>query len=196
MEDFSYITNSHPAYIESIYNDYLKNPQTVDPELKKFFEGFDFAITRTNGNGHAKAAPATGAEKEATAANVAFGSTIAAPVDLRKEFGVFELIRAYRKRAHLIATTNPIRPRIDRKPHLDLSEFGLGDADMDTEFYAGDFIGLGKAKLKDIYAKLHRIYAGNIGIQYTYMNRMEAHMWVQNRFEELREQKFTLNKVM
>lgn len=192
MEDFSYITSSHPAYIESIYNDYLKNPQAVDPELKKFFEGFDFAITKANGNGHAKATTANSTGQETAAANVAFGSTVAAPADLRKEFSVFELIRAYRKRAHLIATTNPIRPRIDRKPHLDLADFGLNDADMDTEFYAGDFIGLGKAKLKDIYAKLRKIYAGNIGIQYTYMNRMEAHMWVQNRFEELMQQKFTL----
>jgi 2-oxoglutarate dehydrogenase E1 component len=192
MEDFSYITNSHPAYIESVYNDYLKNPQTVDPELKKFFEGFDFALSKANGNGQGKTAAATTAGTESTSAPVSFGSVVSAPEGLHKEFGVFELIRAYRKRAHLISTTNPIRPRMDRKPHLDLSEFGLSEADMDNEFYAGHFIGLGKAKLKDIYAKLRRIYAGNIGIQYTYMNRMEAHMWAQNHFEELMEQKFTL----
>ncbi len=183
MEDFSYITNSHPAYIESIYNDYLKNPATVDPELKKFFEGFDFAATKANGNGKAKVAEP---------APVAFGATVNAPADLRKEFGVFELIRAYRKRAHLIATTNPIRPRKNRDPHLELSEFGLTDADLTHEFYAGDFIGLGKATLNDILARLKKIYAGNIGIQYTYMNRMEAHMWVQNHFEELMMQKITL----
>jgi len=188
MEDFSYITNSHPAYIESVYNDYLINPTTVDPELKKFFEGFDFAVTKAGTNGKS-AAPA---KSEAAAEQVAFGSVITAPADLRKEFGVYELIRAYRKRGHLIATTNPIRPRMDRKPHLDLSEFGLTDADMGTSFYAGDFIGLGKATLKDIYAKLKKIYAGNIGIQYTYMNRMEANIWAQNHFESLMEQKFTL----
>lgn len=183
MEDFSYITNSHPAYIESIYNDYLKNPETVDPELKKFFEGFDFAASKATSNGNGKVAEA---------APVAFGSTVNAPADLRKEFGVFELIRAYRKRAHLIATTNPIRPRKDRDPHLELSEFGLTDADLSKEYYAGDFIGLGKATLTDILARLKKIYAGNIGIQYTYMNRMEAHIWVQNHFEELMMQKFTL----
>lgn len=193
MEDFSYVTNSHPTYIESIYKDYLKDPHTVDPELKKFFEGFDFAIAQM-GNGAvagAKPSNAVTAQDDKTA-QVAFGSELTAPKVLQKEFGVFELIRAYRKRGHLIATTNPVRPRRDRKPHLDLSEFGLEEADMENEFYAGNFIGLGKAKLKDIYAKLQRIYAGNIGIQYTYMNKMEAHMWVQNHFEELMEQKFSL----
>ncbi len=194
MEDFSYITNSHPAYIESIYNDYLKNPETVDPELKKFFEGFDYAFTKSNANGKAPSSQTTVAKESdnASPAPVAFGSVIAAPEGLHKEFAVFELIRAYRKRAHLISTTNPIRPRRDRTPHLDLSEFGLTESDLEKEFYAGDFIGLGKTKLKDIYAKLKRIYAGNIGIQYTYMNRMEAHMWVQNHFEELMEQEFSL----
>ena len=51
MKDFSYITNSHPAYIENLYNDYLKNPETVEPELRKFFEGFDFAVANGKQNG-------------------------------------------------------------------------------------------------------------------------------------------------
>lgn len=184
MEDFSYVTSSHPGYIESIYNDYLVNPETVDPELKKFFEGFDFAFSKM-GNGSAPV-------KESNTKPVAFGEATSAPADLRKEFGVFELIKAYRKRAHLIASTNPIRARKDRNPHLELAEFGLSDTDLETEYYAGDFIGLGKAKLKDIHARLKQIYAGNIGIQYTYMNRMEAHKWVEKQFEELMLRKFTL----
>src|SRR5260221_2098492 len=44
MKDFSYITNSSPAFIENLYRDFINNPESVDPELKKFFEGFDFAI--------------------------------------------------------------------------------------------------------------------------------------------------------
>ena len=43
MKDFSYITHSHPAYIENLYQDFIKNPDSVDPDFRKFFEGFDFA---------------------------------------------------------------------------------------------------------------------------------------------------------
>ncbi|MEO6905208.1 MAG: hypothetical protein ABI148_02520, partial [Ginsengibacter sp.] len=50
MKDFSYITNSHPAYIENLYTDYKKNPESVDVDLRKFFEGFDFAISSQNGH--------------------------------------------------------------------------------------------------------------------------------------------------
>ena len=44
MKDFSFITNQHPAYIESLYSDFVKDPASVDPELKKFFEGFDCEV--------------------------------------------------------------------------------------------------------------------------------------------------------
>ena len=49
MKDFSYITNSHPAFIEETYKAFVQDPSSVDPDLKKFFEGFDFAVS----NGHA-----------------------------------------------------------------------------------------------------------------------------------------------
>jgi 2-oxoglutarate dehydrogenase E1 component len=35
MKDYSYITSSHPAYIENLYQDYVKDPNSVD-EMKKF----------------------------------------------------------------------------------------------------------------------------------------------------------------
>jgi 2-oxoglutarate dehydrogenase E1 component len=51
MKDFSYITSSHPAYIENLYQDFIKDPNSVDPEMKKFFEGFDFAVSNAAING-------------------------------------------------------------------------------------------------------------------------------------------------
>jgi 2-oxoglutarate dehydrogenase E1 component len=149
MEDFSYVTNSHPAYIESIYNDYLKNPGSVDPELQKFFEGFDFALLKGDGKA-GKTAAANG------------NGTTLMPAELQAEINVFELIRCYRKRGHLIATTNPIRPRKDRKAYLDLASFNLGEADMDTRFYAGKYIGLPNGTLREIYTKLVKIYASTL----------------------------------
>ena len=45
MKDFSFITNSHPAFIETLYQEYLKDSSSVDIDFKKFFEGFDFAVS-------------------------------------------------------------------------------------------------------------------------------------------------------
>lgn len=180
MKDFSYVMSSHPSYVESLYNDFVKDPASVDGEWKKFFEGFDFAISKANGNGAAHTVVAD-----------------ASPINneqLAKELGVFRLIRSYRKRGHLIATTNPIRPRIDRKPQLDLHFFGLSDSDLETEFHSGSFINLGKAKLKDILAKLKKIYAGNVGIEYTYINDQGVCEWVEKEFEEMMGEELPMDK--
>ena len=48
MKDFSFITNSHPEYIENLYRDFINDPSSVDPEMKKFFEGFDFAFSNAS----------------------------------------------------------------------------------------------------------------------------------------------------
>lgn len=180
MKDFSYVMSSHPAYVESLYNDFVKDPASVDSEWKKFFEGFDFAQSSTNGNG--------------THSVTYTDKTPVSNEQLSKELGVFRLIRAYRKRGHLVATTNPIRPRIDRKPQLELHYFGLSDADLEIEFHSGSFLNLGKAKLKDILAKLKTIYAGNVGIEYTYINDQSTCEWVEKEFEEMMKEGLPLEK--
>ncbi len=101
METFSYITNAHPAYIESLYRDYKDNPGSIDTDWKKFFEGFDFAIATYNGNGHVA---------ESTDALVA---TALDEGKLAFELKVWAAVEAYRSKGHLISDTNPIRERRD-----------------------------------------------------------------------------------
>ncbi|MBO9154930.1 2-oxoglutarate dehydrogenase E1 component [Chitinophaga sp. GCM10012297] len=170
MKDFSFVTNSHPAYIESLYQQYRADASSVDPEWIKFFEGFDFAVSNVNGK--------TGA--------AASGATSALPVSsdqLVKELGVFRLIQAYRKKGHLIAKTNPIRERKDRQPNLDLKFFGLADADLKTEFHAGQVIGLGKAPLEKIVKHLQDVYASKVGLEFTYINDAAKIEWLQKEME-------------
>ena len=177
MKDFSYVTGPTPAYIESLYNEFAKDSSTVDPEWKKFFEGFDFAI-----NNNAVSVGTNGAGKSLN------------NDQLVKELGVFELIRAYRKRGHLVATTNPIRARKDRHAELNLDRFNLGDGDMNTSFFAGRFIGEADGKLKDIIAKLKLLYTANVGIEYTYINDTGKCGWVQKTYENLMNNPLSINQ--
>ncbi|WP_018616822.1 2-oxoglutarate dehydrogenase E1 component [Segetibacter koreensis] len=167
MKDFSYITNSHPAYIENLYNNFVANPEAVDPEMRKFFEGFDFAVSKVvpPTNGHAVAGKQVDAQT------------------LQKEFSVFQLIRAYRKKGHLVAKTNPIRERKDRRANLQLSNFGLSDADLNTTFEAGKFLGMPNASLKDIIAHLQKCYTASVGVEYSGLNDQEKIEWLGNEVE-------------
>ena len=160
MKDFSYITNSHPAFIEETYKAFVQDPSSVDPDLKKFFEGFDFAVS----NGHA----GTGAASETT-------STVAnaSGVDWQKEINVYRLILGYRNRGHLLSKTNPIRPRKDRQANLDLSYFGLSESDLSQTFQAGKFVGLGATSLKNILTHLQTCYTSSVGAEFKYISSKE-----------------------
>ena len=161
MKDFSYITNSHPAFIEETYKAFVQDPSAVDPDLKKFFEGFDFAVS----NGHA----GTGAATSSAATPTTSGSGI----DWLKEINVYRLILGYRNRGHLLALTNPIRPRKDRQANLDLSYFGLSDSDMSQTFQAGKFVGLGATTLKNILTHLQTCYTSSVGAEFKYISSKE-----------------------
>jgi 2-oxoglutarate dehydrogenase E1 component len=164
MKDFSYITNSHPAFIEETYKAFVQDPSAVDPDLKKFFEGFDFAVS----NGHAGAGAATTTStSEVTSNNTGSG------IDWLKEINVYRLILGYRNRGHLLSTTNPIRPRKDRQANLDLSYFGLSDADLSQTFQAGKFVGLGATSLKNILMHLQTCYTSSVGAEFKYISNKE-----------------------
>jgi len=173
MKDFQYITSSDPAYIEGVYNDFLLDPKSVDPEMRKFFEGFDFAVSQGK--------VSTSTNGDATATAIEGGAVV---TNLQKEFAVFRLIQGYRHRGHLIAKTNPIRERKDRKAYLDLEDFGLSDADLDTVFEAGKFIKLPNATLRQILDKLKSVYAGHVGIEFATVRRRERINWLHEQIEE------------
>ncbi len=168
MKDFSYITNSHPAFIEGLYQDYSKDPGSVDPEFRKFFEGFDFAVSQGKPSSNGMQAPAA----------------TGAATNLDKEFAVYQLIQAYRKKGHLIAKTNPIRERKDRRANLELNHFGLSEADLNTEFEAGKFVGLGRTNLRGIVDHLVKCYASKVGLEYSALNDMKRIAWLADAFEK------------
>jgi len=159
MKDISFITASHPSYIENLYVDFKKDPSTVDEDLRKFFEGYDFAVA--SANGHAIPAAEAGV-----------------PANLDKEFKVYKLIHDYRQKGHLIAQTNPIRERKDRKAHLSLSDFGLSEQDLDSHFEAGRILGMPSTQLRAIIDHLKKCYASSVGIEFTYITDIEKKKWI------------------
>ncbi|MCB0515423.1 MAG: 2-oxoglutarate dehydrogenase E1 component [Chitinophagales bacterium] len=169
MNNPSYISNANPAYIEDLYKTYLQQPQALDEGWKRFFEGFDFALQSGNG------------KVDATA------TTPAIDANLSKEISVYALIYTYRKNAHLISDTNPIRKRKDRKARVSLEDFGLTQDDLNTHFEVGNYLGLGNATLGEIIDFLQRAYCKKIGVEYAYINDPEKRHWIREKFEQAPE---------
>ena len=158
MKDFSYITSAHPSFVEQQYRMFRADAASVDPDLRRFFEGFDFAVT------HAIGSFDSDTQTQAPSSS---------DISWRKELGAYRMILGYRNKGHLIARTNPIRPRKDRGANLDLGFFGLDESDLDKPFHAGNLIGLGTVSLREILAHLNRCYADHVGVEYKYISDQE-----------------------
>ncbi len=182
MKDYQYITNSSPAYIEGLYQDFVKDPTSVDPEFKKFFEGFDFALTQARNGANGANGAANGSLVAPTTKETSYKTTDG--VDWKKELGAYRLILGYRNKGHLLAKTNPIRPRKDRGANLELSFFGFIDEDLDKNFYAGNLIGLGTTTLRSILAHLQKCYASHVGIEFKYISDQVKIDWLTNEIEK------------
>lgn len=162
MDNLSYLSNAHASYIDSLYQSYKEDPESVDFGWQKFFEGFDF-----------------GRESEPVSASET-------PQNLLKEINVMNMIYGYRQRGHLFTNTNPVRERRKYFPGKELETFGLSESDLDTVFNAGVEVGLGPAKLRDIHALLEQTYCQSIGAEFVYIRNPEKLSWFKKRMESER----------
>lgn len=174
MKDFSFITSSSPAFIENMYKEFVADPKNVDEDFRKFFEGFDFAV----GNG---LVPQNGSS---VASKSAAPLATSGKNDWRRELAAYRLILGYRNKGHLLANTNPIKKRKDRGANVELSFYGFSDADLDSEFEAGNLIGLGTTTLRNIYEHLKSWYAHHVGIEFKYISDQKRVDWLTNEIEK------------
>lgn len=160
MDKFSSVGNQELEAIENLYQSYLEDPESVDKSWQQFFSGFELAR---------KQYP----EKPS-------GIKLD---NIDKEFAILNLIHGYRQRGHLFTKTNPVRARRTYTPTLDIENFGLEKADLEKTFQAGNEIGIGAAKLKDIVAHLEDTYCRSVGVEYVYMRKPEVVQWLRERME-------------
>lgn len=165
MDPFSYVANADTQVIVDLYDAYQKDPNSVDSSWRDFFKGFDFSQVWLAD------------QPTATAAN-------ADSAHVQKEMSVISLIKAFRSRGHLLSKTNPVRERKDRQPRLAITDYSLTEADLDTVFQAGVFLGIGPATLRTIQDALHKIYAGTIGFEYSYIREVNTKEWLRNKIEK------------
>ena len=164
MDKFSFLNAAHTGFIADLYDQYLGNPDAVEPSWRSFFQGYDLANEDYSFS-----------EEE---------TPVGIPQEVRKEFLVADLINGYRTRGHLFTETNPVRDRRQYTPSLELDNFGLDENDLDKEFSAGDILGLGRVKLSVIVNHLKKVYCDSIGVEYMYMRNPEKLKWWQQRLNE------------
>jgi 2-oxoglutarate dehydrogenase E1 component len=164
MDKYSFLNAAHTAYFAELYEQYLQNPDAIEPSWRAFFQGYDF-----------------GSENYGLDGEIVEGVSAQIPEYVQKEFQVLRLIDGYRTRGHLFTSTNPVRTRRTYRPTLEIENFGLSENDLDTVFNAGDVLGIGAQSLRNILFHLNKMYCSSIGVEYMYIRNPEVIDWFQNK---------------
>ena len=165
MDKFSFLNAAHAGFIADIYDQYLINPDAVEPSWRSFFQGYDFANEKYS-------------LTDETTKNKSY---VEVPENVLKEFKVIDLINGYRTRGHLFTKTNPVRARRQYSPTLAIENFGLSEKDLETVFDAGELVGSGKNTLRNIIKHLETVYCDSIGVEYMYIRNPEEIKWFQKQ---------------
>src|SRR6185437_1258992 len=188
MEQFaasSHLFGANAPFVEELYERYLADPSSVDPEWRAQFDAW-----QKSGNGKDVPHGPIVAAFENLARHPAARPPVAAADD--KSLKVLQYIRAHRVLGSRYSQLDPLK-RLERTPvpELELSFYGFTEADMDREFSPGSWQGPravssgspAPMKLADLVAAVKKTYCGTIGIEYMYISSTEQKRWIQQRFE-------------
>src|SRR5579864_4345940 len=172
-------------FLESLYEQYLRDPASLDAHWRAYFERMapPKAGERSPGPIQAEIVARARSPRAPVAASVPAPGP--SSDNAAKQAAVSRLIQIWTNRGHLVAKVDPLgltqrpRPRV-----LDLGYFGLSEGDLDTEFFTGSRSGAvpKRMKLRDILAQLEFIYAGTIGAEFAHVSESEERLWLQDQF--------------
>jgi len=178
------------AWVESLYESFLRNPNDVDNRWREYFE----TLPRVNGS-VVDDVPHEEVREQFRMLTKRKGGIQAAPcVDTninmeheQKQVRVLQLINAHRFRGHQQAKLDPLqrhtRPDI---PELNPRYHELSAADMQTVFETGSLYGSETETLQEIYNTVQQTYCESIGAEYMHITETEEKRWIQHRLESVR----------
>ena len=166
------------SFIEELYAQYLRDPQSVEHEWRLFFDELPIEVDLHPdqlGGPQKTSAPLFRAGGGGGLGN----SELAVRQDK-----VDQLVRAYRVRGHRTAQLDPLGLTQETHPELDVSHYGLTERDLDRRFSTRTLPGVGEGlALHEIIDRLQRTYCSYIGAQFMHIDDVEPKHWLQKRME-------------
>ena len=185
--DSSQLSGGSAAWLEALYENYLRDPDGVDPQWRTFFDQLPEVGKGNGASGHEIPHDEVRDYFKALAREHQHASAPSKAYIVeqeQKQVHVLQLINAYRFRGHQQARINPLEPsRGDNIAELALEYHGLSASDLDTEFETGSLYGPDSATLADIFSTLVKSYCGSIGSEYMHILATGEKRWIQQRIE-------------
>ena len=179
--NLSYLYGANAPYIEELYENYLRDRNSVDDYWKSYFD----KVAALPGY-VAKDIPQIPIQASFTNISTQPHGSDSGDVNvLQKQVAVLNLMNAYRTLGTYNADLDPLKRRQKEYiPELDPAYYGLTQADMNTKFYvSSDFAHSPKLALSEIINKLDQTYCGSVGVEYMHIIDPQERKWVQERVE-------------
>jgi 2-oxoglutarate dehydrogenase E1 component len=175
----SHLYGGNATYIETWYESWLEDPQSVPETWRAYFESMPPAETEEEGH-----IAVEERFKKLSLSNYHYPATSTEFTD-HKQASVSRLINSFRIRGHEIARLNPLgTPHHPPVADLDLEFHDLNESDLEHEFDTGSLaVDQPRMKLKDILALCKRVYCQSIGVEYMHMVDTVKRDWMRNRLE-------------
>lgn len=174
-------------YIDDLYVQYIRDPNSVSPGWKKYFEEFSLASRSLDAAAPVSAASgrAGGQGSLATAEPGEHARTIRDEALWLAEMQdrVDNLVREYRVRGHLMAKLDPLKLAGQGNPELDPESYGLGEDDLERPFSCQTLEYVNAQTLGGILQKLRNTYCRSIGAQFMHIDNRTIRDWLQRRME-------------
>ncbi|AKH17389.1 2-oxoglutarate dehydrogenase E1 component [Deinococcus soli (ex Cha et al. 2016)] len=167
------MSGGNAAFIEGLYEAYLADPQSVDPQWRAYFDELRGGAHETPHSAIQEAFYQLGTQRRG-------GAVVPAPQGVSgAQQAAGALITAFRVYGHISAHTNPLKMRgLPVVPELTPEYYGLSAADLNEQVQDGPFSG----PLRDVIAQLQETYCGPIGFEFNYLPANER-AWFQERVE-------------
>jgi 2-oxoglutarate dehydrogenase E1 component len=166
-------------YIDDLYVQYIKDPSSVSPGWRRYFEEFSLAAQHSS-------VASTGAAStvlDDSASGSASSTRDEALWLARMQDRIDQLVREYRVRGHLMAKLDPLGIDRQKLPELEPQSYGLNAEDLSRPFTCASFDYENAKTLGDIVEKLRNTYCRNIGAQFTHIDNRNIRDWLQRRME-------------
>ena len=181
--DPTVLSGASTAYLEDLYERYLREPGSVEPGWRAFFGGLKdngsdaLSVARHASWGRPILAPLEEAVAHARPASDIQSATLDS---VRARM----MVRAYRVRGHLYAKLDPLGlAGATRHPDLDPASYGFTAADCDRPIFLDRALGPESMTLHEVLAKLEATYCDRIGWEYMHIQAPEQRDWLQVRIE-------------
>ena len=172
-------SDANLAFAESLYADYLRDPDSVTAEWRAYFEQFPGGPESFNGvpSGVADA-------KSARPASAVPQAVFSHPeTDAALQDRIDKLVRAYRVRGHMAADLDPLGIPRASPPELEPGYYGLTSADMPRAVSTNSLTGWAAPNVSAVIDRLKETYCRSIGVQFMHIDDIAVREWLQERTE-------------